>query len=256
MKKQWILLAMLTLGLVLGSADARNRRNQTRDQASQPPSATECMTQAGVTEEQLAAMEAIRQAAIAALKEAESPQKAREIVEEMREDLQSVLTQEQLAAMANCMRPKEPLNCMDQLDLTQLQMEEIAAIREAAIAAIKEAESPQKARDIIEQMHQAIEDVLTPEQLEILRQCLRPDKPVNCMDQIGLTADQIAAIDALRDAAMEELKEAETREEVRAIMDQLYDDIMSVLTDEQIAALQECRDAQRPGGPGGPGPRR
>lgn len=250
MKKQWILLSILTVGLVLGPADARIRRNRTRDQASQPSSATECMTQAGVTEEQLAAMEAIRQAAIAALKEAENPQKAREIIEEMREALKSVLTQEQLAAMATCMRPKEPLNCLSQLDLTQEQTEAIAAIREAAIAGIKEAESPEKARDIIEQMHQAIEDVLTPEQLEILRQCLRPDKPVNCMDQIGLTADQIAAIDALRDAAMETLKEAETREEVRAIMDQLYEDIMSVLTDEQLAALQECRDAQRPGGPG------
>jgi uncharacterized protein YpuA (DUF1002 family) len=255
MRKQWILLAILTVGLVLGSADARIRRNRTRDQASQPPSATECMTQAGVTEEQLAAMEAIRRAAIAALKEAGTPQEAREIIEQLREDLQSVLTQEQLAAMANCMRPKEPLNCMDQLDLTAVQIEAIAAIREAAIAAIKEAESPQKARDIIERMHQAIEGVLTPEQLALLRQCLRPDKPVNCMNQIGLTAEQIAAIDALRDVAMEELKEAETREEVRAIMDRLYDDIMSMLTNEQLEALQACRDAQRPGPGPGPGPR-
>ena len=77
-----------------------------------------------------------------------------------------------------------------------------------------------------------------------LRDCLRPDRPVNCMDQIGLTEEQIAEIDAIRQAAMDAVQQAETREEVRAILDQMREDMMDVLTDEQIAALEECRDAQ------------
>jgi Spy/CpxP family protein refolding chaperone len=64
------------------------------------------------------------------------------------------------------------------------------------------------------------------------------------MDQIGLDEDQIAQIDAIREAAMQAVQEATSREEVRAILDQMREDIMAVLTEEQIAALQECRDAQ------------
>ena len=109
--------------------------------------------------------------------------------------------------------------------------------------AIKEAEEPQAVRDIVEQMHQAIEDVLTEEQLAELRACLRPDKPVNCLDQIGLTEAQIEQIDAIRDAAMAAVQEAEDRTEVRVILDQMREDMMAVLTPEQITALEECRDA-------------
>jgi len=67
------------------------------------------------------------------------------------------------------------------------------------------------------------------------------------MENIGLTEEQIAAMDALREAAIAALEEAQGQDEVRAIMDQLYEDMMSLLTDEQLAALEECRDGQRRG---------
>lgn len=246
MKKHWILLVVLSLGLVLGSAFARSRRVRRPLPPPRPLSVRNCMDEIGLTQDQIDAMEAIRQAAVEALKEVETRQEARDIIQQMRLDIQAVLTEEQLAALAECRQPKRFVTCMDTIGLTQDQIEAIDAIRQAAMEALKEAESPQEARDIIEQMHQAVEDVLTEEQLEALRECLRPERPVNCMDQIGLTQEQIDAMDAIRELAMEAVQEAQGRQEVREILDQMHEDMMAVLTDEQLAALQECRDAHRP----------
>ena len=211
----------------------------------QAPSAKACFEEAGVTADQIEAMNIIRRDAIDALKEAESREEARGIIEELRETINALLTPEQLEAIKECLRPERPVTCMDHIDLTPVQMEAIDAIRQQAMEAIKEAETHQEARDIIEQMHQAIEAQLTAEQLAALRECLRPDKPVNCMDQVGLTEEQIAAMDTIRQDAMAAVKEAETRREICQIMDQMHDDLMAVLTDDQLEALQECRDAQR-----------
>lgn len=241
MKKQWILLILLTLGLILGSAYAGNRR--IRRPSTQPP--TGCVDEIGLTQEQKRVMETIRQETVEALRQAETPKAAREIIEEMRRTMQALLTNEQMEALRECLRPEKPATCMDQIDLTPEQIEAIDAIRQAAMEALKEAETPQEARDIIEQMHQAVEGVLTEEQLAALRECRRPDRPVNCMDQIDLTPEQIVEIDAIRQAAMAELETAETREEIRAIINQMSEDIMAVLTVDQLAALEECRDGQR-----------
>lgn len=207
------------------------------------------MDQIGLTQDQLDAMALIRQEAMDAIRAAESPVQARDIIEQLREDLMAVLTPEQLAALEECRQRNRPRNgnCMDQLDLTQAQIDEMDAIRQAAMDAIREAERPVNASDIFEQMQQLIEDVLTEEQLEAYRDCIRPRLRLNCMDTIGLTDEQIAVMDGLREAAIEALQGAQGQEEVRAIMDQLHEDMMSLLTDEQLAALEECRDGQRRG---------
>ncbi len=96
-------------------------------------------------------------------------------------------------------------------------------------------------------MQQAIEEVMTEQQLAAYRDCIRPRLRLNCMDTIGLTEEQIAEMQALREAALEALQKAQGQEKVRAIMDQLYEDMMDVLTDDQLAALEECRDGQRRG---------
>ena len=250
MKKRWTLLLLLAVALIAASAIA-GTRTRTRDRIGRraarpatPPRITECFEQVGIPQETLDAMEALRLAAIEALKVAETREEKREIIEQLRADVMALFTEEQLAAIAECMRPTRPATCMDQIGLTPEQIEAIDAIREAAMAAIKEAQGPQEVRDIVEQMHQEIEDVLTEDQLAALRACLRPDRPVNCMNQIGLGEDQIAEIDAIRQAAMEAVQQAETREEVRAIMNQMREDMMAVLTPDQITALEECRDAQ------------
>ncbi|UCG48680.1 MAG: hypothetical protein JSU94_02675 [Phycisphaerales bacterium] len=245
MKKHRILLVVLTSALILVPAFARSRYRRRPSPPPQPSPVRTCFEEVGITQEQIELMDAIRRAAVELLKQAQSRQEARDIIEQMREDIRAVLTPEQLEALKECLRPDKPVTCMDQIGLTAEQIEAIDAIRKAALEALKEAESPKQARDIIEQMHQAIEDVLTDEQLEALRQCLRPERPVNCMDQIGLTPEQVEAIDAIRQAALEALKDARGPREVRAILDQMYEDMMAVLTDEQLEALQECRDAQR-----------
>ena len=202
-----------------------------------------------LTQDQLDAMEAIREAAMDAIREAESPVQAGAIIKQMHVDLLAVLTEEQIAALEECRQQNlnrfRDGNCMDQLDLTEEQIAD--AIRQAAMDAIREAESPVNASDIFEQMQQLIEEVMTPEQLEAYRDCIRPRLRLNCMHAIGLTEEQIADMDVLREIALAQLEEAEGQEEVRAIMDQLHEDMMALLTDEQLAALEECRDSQRRG---------
>ena len=246
MKKQWILLVILMLSLVFGSAFARSRRGRRALRPAQPPAPKNCLAEIGVTEGQKEALDALRDATIAALKEAKGKQAARTIIEEFREAIKDILTEEQLAALRECMRPEKPLTCWDQIELDQDQIDAIDAIREAALEAIKAAESPKRARDIIEQMHQAVEGVLTDAQLAALRDCLRPDKPVNCMEQIGLTQEQLQAMEQIRLTAMEAVRNAvQDRDRVRQILNQMHDDMMSVLTDEQLEALEECRNTQR-----------
>jgi len=177
------------------------------------------MDQIGLTEEQLDAMAELRQEAMDAIRAAESRSRSRH----------------------------RDGNCMDQLDLDEDQIAEMDAIRQAAMDAIREAERPVHASDIFEDMQQAIEEVMTEEQLLAYRDCIRPRLRLNCMDTIGLTEQQIADMQALREAAIADLQEAQGQEEVRAIMDQLFEDMMGLLTDEQVAALEECRDGQRRG---------
>ena len=248
MKKRWILLVLLCVAVIAASSFAatrtRSRSGRRGDRPVAPPRMVECFEQIGIPLEVLDAIEVLRAEAIEALKDVESREEGREIIEQLRADILALFTEEQLAALKECMKPARPATCMEQLDLTPEQIEMIDAIRAAAMEAVKEASGPQEVRDIIEQMHQDVEEVLTEEQLAALRACMRPDKPVNCMDQIGLDEDQIAQIDAIREAAMQAVKEAESREEVRTILDQMREDIMAVLTEEQAAALQECRDAR------------
>ncbi len=244
MKKHWILL-LLALCVTVGSASAGIRRIKRPPPPTRPVPVRDCMAELDLTQRQIDAIVAIRRAAMEALKQAETPEEARAIIEQMRQDIEGVLTEDQLAALRECRRPKRPLTCWDRLDLTPEQIEEMHAIRAAAREALRQAQSPEEACAIIEQMHQDLEAVLTEEQLAALRQCLRPREPVNCMEQIGLTEEQVALMDEIRAAAADLLATAETREEVRAIMDQMYDDLMAVLTERQLAALQDCRDTQR-----------
>lgn len=249
MKKRCTLILMLAVALIATSVVAQDRRGKRTVRPDRPPKKANCYEQAGVTQETLDTMNEMRKLAVEQLKIAETREEGRAIIEQLRADIQALFTDEQLAAIQECMRPEKPATCMDQIELTPEQIEAIDGIRESAMAAIKDAETIQQVRSIIEGMHQAVEDVLTETQLADLRACRQADKPVTCMDQIGLSDDQIAQIDLIRKAAMEAARLAATREEMRAIMDKMAEDTMAVLTPEQATALHECRDAKsdRPG---------
>lgn len=244
MKKHWILL-VLALTIAIGSASARTRDDRRGPRPQRPTSPRKCLKQVELTEAQIEAIAVIRHDAMAALREAASPDEARQIVAQMHADTLAVLDDDQLAIYNECMQPERPVTCMEQIDLTEEQLATMDGIRKAAKLALREAQTAEEACAIIERMHQAIEDVLTDEQLAQLRECLRPKEHINCMDRIDLTDEQIAEMDEIRAACMELMETTDTREGIRKVMDMMRQDLMEVLTGEQAAALQQCRDHQR-----------
>jgi len=244
MKKRYTLILMLAVAIVTTSLVAQNRRDRRKGITDKPPATAECYEQAGVTQETLDTIDELRKLAVEQLKTAETLKESKAIIKKLREDIKALFTEEQLAAIKDCMQQDKPLSCMDQIELTPEQIEAIDGIRAAAMEAVKEAETGLEVRNIIEQMHQEVEGVLTEEQLDDLRACRQADEPVNCMDTIGLSAYQIEQIESIRKAAIEAAKQAETRDEIRAIMDKMAEDTMAVLTPEQVEALNECRDAK------------
>jgi len=165
---------------------------------------------------------------------------------------------------------------LESLDLTKEQKTSIEAIREKARTDAEAAETWQARREIMQAAHDEIMAVLTDEQVEELEQ-LRPGTPWGpgrpgrghpgigpkgpfggpddtppVFEVLDLTEEQKTAIDEIREQARTDAEAAETREIRRDIMQAAHDEILAVLTDEQIEALeQSC--PRTPWGRGGPG---
>jgi len=125
-------------------------------------------------------------------------------------------------------------------------------------------------------LHADIEAVLTEEQIEALEQLQSRDPwgrggPGRGYPGIGprgrfggpegippgleildLTEEQKAAIEAIREKARTDAAEAETREARREIMQATHEEIIALLTEEQIEALEQLQPGA-PWGRGGPG---
>ena len=108
------------------------------------------------------------------------------------------------------------------LDLTEEQKETITNLVEQSRA----------------KLHADIEAVLTEEQLAKLQQ-LRDENENRPFAGLDLTAEQKTAIAEIREKARAEAEAAETREARRDIMQAAHDEILSVLTDEQIDELEQ-----------------
>lgn len=146
------------------------------------------------------------------------------------------------------------------LDLTDEQQETITKLVEESRA----------------KLHADIEAVLTAEQIEKLEQ-LRETAPLGAggpgrgypgvgprgrfggpegippaLEALDLTEEQKTAIEAIRENARTDAAAAETRQAGREIMQAAHDEIMTLLTEEQIEALEQFRP-WAPWGPGGPG---
>jgi hypothetical protein len=80
------------------------------------------------------------------------------------------------------------------------------------------------------------------------------DPPRDVFDQIGVTAEQRVAIDAILERRVTESEAlwAEYRPKADAIVDGARAEIQALLTDEQIAKYTELRSLRRGRGPGGP----
>ena len=121
------------------------------------------------------------------------------------------------------------------LDLTDEQKEVIAQLVE----------------DSRVKLHADIEAVLTDEQVEKLQQ-LHDDGANRPFEGLDLTEEQEAAITEIREKARANAEAAETREAKREIMQAAHEEVLSVLTDEQIEKLEQFH-ARKPWGRGGPG---
>jgi len=146
------------------------------------------------------------------------------------------------------------------LDLTEEQKETITNIVEESRA----------------KLHADIEAVLTDEQIEKLEQLREnaravpgrgfpgigprgpfagPDGLPPVFDALDLTEEQEALIVEIRENARADAETAETREARRDIMQAAHDEILSVLTEEQIEELEQLCP-RVPWGRSGPGGRR
>ncbi|HCO93593.1 MAG TPA: hypothetical protein DIU00_06525 [Phycisphaerales bacterium] len=146
------------------------------------------------------------------------------------------------------------------LDLTDEQQEVITKVVEESKA----------------KLHADIEAVLTAEQIEKLEQLREtapwgaggpgrgylsagprgrfggPEGILPALEALDLTEEQKVAIEAIREKARTDAAAAETREAGREIMQTAHEEIMALLTQEQIEALEQFRPGA-PWGPGGPG---
>jgi len=118
------------------------------------------------------------------------------------------------------------------LDLTEEQKQKIAELRKAAMDKIKA---------INEQLRKDVAAELTDEQNKKLKELRKRRGPPD----LGLTDEQKAEGAKIRKAAMAKMKDAETREERRAIMEQMRKNLDKLLTEEQREKLAKIRKRTR-----------
>ncbi|MHC4558053.1 MAG: hypothetical protein ACYS80_12200 [Planctomycetota bacterium] len=157
------------------------------------------------------------------------------------------------------------------LDLTEEQQALIAEIRENARIDAEAAETPEARREVMQAAHDEIMAVLTDEQIEKLEQvgermrrsrggfggwnmgkgpCCLYEGPESCTRicaALDLTEEQQALIAEIRENARIDAEAAETSEARREIMQAAHDEIMAVLTDEQIEKFEQVRERMRRG---------
>jgi Spy/CpxP family protein refolding chaperone len=225
-----------------------------------------------LTEEQQAAIEDIRADAVEAAQDAETPEARREIMQAAHEEILAVLTAEQLEKLEQLRAkvwhgkggPWGPRGGREYmawlfgaLDLTEEQQAAIEQIREDAIEAAQAAETPEAKRQIMQAAHEEILAVLTAEQLEKLEQLRAqmwqgPRGPSGPgagagLEALDLTEAQQAAIEQIRASARQAIQAAETRQARREIMQAAHEEIMAVLTAEQLEKLEQIRSQTRQG---------
>lgn len=275
-------------------ANMQRLRECLRDQRQRPDDKGQVMMRLlgtlDLTEAQKGEIARIMEAAKAACGEAQTAEEKKQIMERAQAAVKGVLTDEQLAKLERLVarlrqagqKPEEPVSgdrlqlirrILASLDLTEEQVTVIEGLLAEAQAALDEAETPEEKRAIIEQVIDAIKEVLTDEQLGKLERILarirqgQQQQPGDCLglmmrvlDALDLTEDQIAAIQAIREDAIAAIQEAETPEAKREIILAAKEAIMDVLTDEQIELMKEIqarlrqRQCDGDGEPAGPGP--
>jgi len=139
---------------------------------------------------------------------------------------------------------------MPDIGLTEDQKKEIAGIRKAGMAKVKDAK-PEERREIMAQIRKDIHAVFTKEQLEKLQKARgeggqgrggRPD--------LGLTDEQKEKMAAIRKETATKMKDAKPGDR-KAIMEESRKKFEALLTPEQLEKLKKARQGGPQRGRGG-----
>ena len=247
MKKMIILMlfAILLAGMFSDNAIAQRRPEMPGSSVGR-----------ALTLEQRQQIAEIRDAARRAAAAATSPAERAEIMRKMQADIQAVIggngtatkPQKEPNEANEPNQPSQGKSCMQQLGLSEEQKAQMEAISQEAKAAADAAATDEEKLVILEKMEEDLVAVLTEEQageLELCRAERRdPNRPLvgNCMQQLNLSAEQKATIEALRQQAMSDAEAAETREAKLEIIEKLNQDVMNVLDPNQVIQLRACRE--------------
>jgi len=269
MKKYGILLVVLLTTVVLAAPAMAGRDNHgprhRRDNNGpgrhwdndgpgrhRGPGRSDCLKRLDLTEDQQAAIDAmqaaidaIKQRARNAAKDAETPEQRRKIYERAHEAIKGELTEDQLAELEKCRERgrgpgKGPRHgdCLKKLDLTEDQRAELEKCRERG----KGRRRGPRQGDCMKKLN------LTEDQRAELEECRergrgrnRPGHRLGCMEELDLTEDQQTAVDRIRERAMNAARDAETREDRRAIFEDMHEAIKGQLTEDQLADLEKCK---------------
>ncbi|MFO7898134.1 MAG: hypothetical protein R6V58_03625 [Planctomycetota bacterium] len=205
-------------------------------------------------EKQKEKIQELREAAREQLEGAESPEKRREVMQQLQQDIRALLTKDQLAELEKLKearagrRGRGPGRTMRRgpgarfgmlrrrggraLDLTDEQREKMARLRKGLREKLRDAETPEQRREILKNLRGEIQGVLTPEQRK--------------------------KIEAFRQKHGLGLSEAQ-REKIHSILAEARKNIRQILTDEQRQKRGDFRRRRGRFGRGmhpGRGPRR
>ena len=219
----------------------------------------------------------IRELARIEAQAAETAEARREIMETAREAIMAILTPEQIELLEQARtkirenRSRRARSGYDRvygvlwtLELSDEQQALIKDLLELGRAEAQAAETPEARREAMENTHEAVMGVLTPEQLEQLEQ-IRAEKQERQGGLLGnregmppifgaleLTEEQEIAIQAIYEAARELAAAEDSIEARRLIMQEAQEEVMTtVLTEEQIQQIEDmCAMARVNRGPG------
>lgn len=140
-----------------------------------------------LTEDQQAEVKTIMEAAKEKLEAAETPEARKAAFEAAIDEVKELLTPEQLEQLEKALprfkeRPGGPLGggilaCAEQIGLTDEQITQIKAIEEQTRAAVDAAETIEARHEALQDGREAVEKVLTAEQLEKLKECMAQQRP-------------------------------------------------------------------------------
>ena len=126
------------------------------------------MPDLGLSDEQKTKMAAIRKDAMAKVKDAK-PEDRKAIFEQMKKDIEAILTEEQIEKFKKARQGRHRGRGMPDIGLTDEQKEKAAAIRKDAMAKIKDAKGEDR-KALIEKMKKDIHALFTEEQLKKLEE--------------------------------------------------------------------------------------